>query len=462
MAHTETAAPTSLSQRLKGAAAWTAAGHVLAQSIKLVSNLLMTYLLVPGDFGLMAIVGVLLVGITFISDVGISQSLISNPRGAEPVFRNTVWTFQVVRGWGTWLLSCVIAAGFWGMNQAGFFPAGSVYADERLPWVIVGTFSQLAIQGFQSTKVLMTQRNVSAKEMTLLRVYSQLIALIPMCLIGWYFRSVWALVAGGVTAMLVQVILSHTMIKGPRDRLAWNTDVLREVWTFGRWILISSVINFLASCGDRILLGHYVDASTLGLYAIAGLLVAPIQSIYTMMVSSVVFPGISEVQRLRPHDLARTYQRFQRYTDLMAGTGAGLLWIAGPAIVSWLYKDAYQAAGGMLSILAFNLIGLRFYVLEQVYIAKGQTVWMTAANVLRLVALFTLIPVGFHWQGMTGAVIGAACAYFASWPLALYFRHKNGLGDWRADHWLLPAFAGGALAGHAFASLLGMLPRIQH
>ena len=463
MEHTETQPPPpSLSQRLKGAAAWTASGHVLAQSIKLVSNLWMTHLLVPGDFGLMAIVGMLLVGVVLISDVGISQSLITNPKGAERAFRNTVWTFQIVRGVGGWLLSCVIAAIFWAFNQNSYFPPGSVYADDRLPLLIVGTFSQMAIQGFQSTQIFMTERNVSAKEMTLLRIYSQVIALIPMFLVAWYFRSVWALVAGGVAASLTQVILSHIMLKGERDHFAWDTSVLKEIWSFGRWILISSTITFLASSGDRILLGHYVDATSLGLYAIAGLLLAPVQSIYTMMVSSVVFPGISEVNRLRPHDLPRSYQRFQRYMDAMAGVGAGLLWMAGPAIVKWLYKDSYEAAGPMLSILAFSLMGLRFYVVEQVYIAKGQTMWLTAANVLRLIALIFLVPVGFHLNGMTGAVIGATSAYFMSWPLALYFRHKNSLGGWRADHWLLPAFAAGSLAGYLLSSVLATLPRIQH
>jgi O-antigen/teichoic acid export membrane protein len=452
----------SLRARLKGAAAWTALGHLTTQAIKLLSNLVMTYLLVPSDFGLMAIVGVLVMGITFLSDVGVSQALVAIPQGADRKFRNTVWTFQVVRGLGAWALSFVLALFFWIAGQRQWFPPDSVYSDERLPLVIVGTFAQLAIQGFQSTKLLMAQRNVSVKELMIQRNAAQLVALIPMFLIGWYYRSVWALVAGGATAMLVQVTLSHVLIKGEPDRFAWDRSVLNEVWRFGRWILLSSVVNFLAGTTDRILLGRLVDSTQLGLYAIAGLLVAPATSIFSMLVSTVVFPGISEVNRTRPHDLPAAYSRFQQYMDGLAGVGAGMLYMAGPALVHVLYRDAYAPAGAMLSVLALNLVGLRFYVVEQVYIAKGETHWMTAANVLRLASLVVFVPTGFHLNGMEGAVAGVACSYFASWPLAFYFRRKVGIGSWGADVALLPALAAGALFGHLLSLALAVAPRLQH
>lgn len=450
-----------LKDRLKGAASWTAGGHVAAQVIKLGSNLVMTYLLLPNDFGLMAIVGVLLVGLTLISDVGITQSLIANPRGSEASFRNTVWTLQIVRGFGTWALASVVALGFWGLNALQVFPADSVYADDRLPWVIVGTFTQAAIQGFQSTKLVIAQRNVSVREMVLLKLYAQVLALIPMFLIAFTFRSVWALVAGGVTAILVQVVLSHTMVPGQRDRLEWNRDVLDELWSFGRWIMLSSFIGFMASCGDRILLGHYLSASTLGLYAIAGLLVAPLQSIFTMMVSSIAFPGLSEVHRTRSHDLPRTYVKFQRYADVLSVGGAAMLMVMGPSVVEWLYKSAYHPAGPMLSILAVGLAGMRYYVVEQCYVAKGQTRLMTAANALRLLALFTFIPLGFHFHGLDGAVLGVALAPYASWPLALYFRHQQKLGGLAADAWVIPSLLGGSVAGYLASSLFAALPALH-
>jgi hypothetical protein len=63
---------------------------------------------------------------------------------------------------------------------------------------------------------------------------------------------------------------------------------------------------------------------------------------------------------------------------------------------------------------------------------------------------------------MEGAVAGVACSYFASWPLAFYFRRKVGIGSWGADVALLPALAAGALFGHLLSLALAVAPRLQH
>jgi hypothetical protein len=59
-------------------------------------------------------------------------------------------------------------------------------------------------------------------------------------------------------------------------------------------------------------------------------------------------------------------------------------------------------------------------------------------------------------------VAGVVCSYFASWPLALYFRRKIGIGGWRADAALVPAFVVGLLVGQTLTMLLGHVPRLQH
>jgi len=447
-----------LKERIKGAASWTVTGHVAAQLVKLGSNLMMTYLLVPDDFGLMAVTGVLLVGLTLLSDVGVSQSLISSPNGASPNFRNTVWTLQVVRGFGIWGLACVVAGLFWAIGHFDIAPPDSVYADDRLPLVIIVTFLQSIIQGFTPTKVVMAQRSVSVKEMVLLRLYAQVIALVPMVALAVMYQSVWALVVGGIAAILAQVVLSYTMVPGESDRLSWDKEVLDEIWSYGRWVMLSSVIGFLASCGDRLLLGTYVTASKLGLYSIAILLLAPLQSIYSMLVASVVFPGLSEVYRTRRHDYPGVYARFQKYTDLMSVGGGSMLFVMGPAVVQWLYKSDYHDAGAMLSVLSIGMLGMRFYVIEQCYMASAQTKLMTAANAMRLAALCLFIPLGFHVNGLMGAIWGVALATFAAWPLAIHYRIKQGLQPLKADAWGLPSLLLGTLAGFAGKAVFNHLP----
>ena len=72
-------------------------GHAATQAIRLVSNLILSRLLFPEAFGLAALVSILIVGMAMLSDVGVEQSVIQNPRGDDIHFLNTAWVLHLVR-----------------------------------------------------------------------------------------------------------------------------------------------------------------------------------------------------------------------------------------------------------------------------------------------------------------------------------------------------------------------------
>ena len=79
-------------------AAITVLGFGASQAIRLASNLILTRLLFPEAFGMMAIVGVFLIGLAMFSDVGVGPSIMGSARGDEPDFLDTAWTIQIARG----------------------------------------------------------------------------------------------------------------------------------------------------------------------------------------------------------------------------------------------------------------------------------------------------------------------------------------------------------------------------
>jgi O-antigen/teichoic acid export membrane protein len=90
-------------------AVWTIASYGTSQILRFGSNLILTRLLIPDVFGLMALVYVFISGLHLFSDIGIGTSIIQNKRGDDPVFLNTAWTMQVIRGVGLWICSLLIA-----------------------------------------------------------------------------------------------------------------------------------------------------------------------------------------------------------------------------------------------------------------------------------------------------------------------------------------------------------------
>ena len=79
----------TLKQRTVHSGSWVILGHFISQILRLGSNLIITRLLVPEMFGVMAIVTVLIAGSTMFSDIGLLQNIVHSKRGEERVYLNT-------------------------------------------------------------------------------------------------------------------------------------------------------------------------------------------------------------------------------------------------------------------------------------------------------------------------------------------------------------------------------------
>ena len=77
---------------------WMTMSYGTVQFLRLVNNVILARLLAPPIFGLMAVVNAIRTGVELLSDVGIMQNIISSPRGEDPLFYDTAWTLQALRG----------------------------------------------------------------------------------------------------------------------------------------------------------------------------------------------------------------------------------------------------------------------------------------------------------------------------------------------------------------------------
>src|SRR4051812_34000394 len=76
---------------------WVALTFGGVQFLRLLNNVVLTRLLDPSVFGLMALVVAIRVGMELVSDLGVTQNIVSNPRGGDPDFYDTAWTLQAGR-----------------------------------------------------------------------------------------------------------------------------------------------------------------------------------------------------------------------------------------------------------------------------------------------------------------------------------------------------------------------------
>ncbi len=445
--------------RIIRATSWFVSGNLFAQLLRLASSLVLTRLLMPEAFGLMAVVNSLYFGLLMFSDLGIWQSVARSSRGVEPRFLGTAWLIQALRGVLLAGLVLLLALALQGASGRGWFAEGTVYADPRLP-AMVALFALSAIfQGLESIQLASAQRELMGRQLVRLELITQLATITLTIAAAWLTGSVWSLVFGALCASAIRTLLSYVTVPGRPVRPCWDPDSAREIIGFGKWIFLSSIIGFLAAHGEKLILGATLGIATFGAFAIASNLLAAAIGLYSTVNGRVVFPALSLALRQQDHDATvSVYRRVQRLVDLLLGMLSGFLLFTGQWIIDLLYDHRYADAGWMLQILGLGLLAMRYQVLEQLMFALGRPGWVSANNALRAAGLAVFVPLGYVLGDAAGAVTGVVVSQFASWPLSLLFKHRQGLLEWSTERWCYPALAAGMLLGFlADRALLALL-----
>ena len=437
----------SLKQRLIRGSSWMLVGYALSQLLRLGSSLVLTRLLAPDIYGVMSIGYMAITALVMFSDVGLAAGAIQNRRGDDPSFLNVTWIVQIIRG-------VVIMQGALGLSAAmahgwisALLPSQSVYADPRIPGLLAVVSLYGLVSGFESTKVYLARRQLALARLTRIDLLGQVLS--TAFIIAWAFvsPSVWALAFGWVFGAVVKTVLTHVALPGPRNRFEWDAQAFHEVFHFGKWTLLSSVFSFLLSSGDRLLLGAMLGAATMGFYSIALLLLSSIQAAVSKVVGYAVLPALSEVARGRPDELKAIIYRVRRPLDLVCLLSAGALFFLGDPIVQLLYDRRYAPAGWMLGVLAITLTATRLDVFDQCLVALGRVRALSALNAVRLIALYSLAPLGYHLFDVEGAVGAIAVSALLNSSVVLCIQARLGLLDVRKELRAIPIFGIGLLAG---------------
>src|SRR5258708_13138289 len=98
----------ALRQRVMKAGVWSIAGYGINLAIRFGTNLLMTRVLAPEMFGVMAVASMIMVGLSMFSDIGLRQNVIQSSRGNDPSFLNTAWSMQIILCLFLWAFAAVL------------------------------------------------------------------------------------------------------------------------------------------------------------------------------------------------------------------------------------------------------------------------------------------------------------------------------------------------------------------
>jgi len=417
----------------------------IALGLRMVSSVVLARLLSPELFGLMTLLTTVLVGLNLFSHIGLGDSVIQNPRGDEPVFLNTAWTLQALRGTALWLMTILLA-----------WPVARFYHEPRMILLFPVLGVGCVIAGLASPSLLSLARHMGVGKTSMLELIGLVVYFLVTLVWALIDPSLWALVAGRLASELTRTAASYFVISELRPKFVLDKECIRTILHFGKWILVGTALTFLATQSDRLILGKLVSIEELGVYGIAFALSDLPRQIIGMFCSRVGFPFISRFAQEPREEYRAIFLKYRLPVLVVGGLGLVLVVCTGDQLVLHLYDRRYHDAAWMVGILAIGLWHTTLYsTISPAILALSKAHYNAGANLAYCICLFTLIPLGFHFFGILGAVAAVAVGDLPVYFVVLYAAYREKVGTFLQDVLMTVAFVLTLTAALALRAALG-------
>ncbi len=384
----------NFNRKMAKGAAWMVLFKLVHRSLSLISTVILARLLLPADFGLIALAMSIIAALELLSAFSFDIALIQDQKSGRKEY-DTVWTFNVLFGVGSGLILLLLAS-----------PAAEFYADPRLELVMFALAAFPLLGGLQNIGVIEFRKEMQFNKEFGFLAAQKLAGFSITIPLAFVYENYWALVAGMLGAQLVGVLLSYLLHPyRPRFSLA----AAHKLFHFSKWLLINNVLFFFRLRSASFIIGKTADADALGKFTIATE-ISSLPNEFVAPVNRAVFPGYAKMS----HELDMLRQGF---LDVIAAISMVVLpaafGIAATAelLVPVLLGEKWLDVIPLIQILAvFAAITALQTNTGYVFLALGKPKTLT---VLGTLYLFILIPL-LLWLTPSAGATGAAWAYLLS------------------------------------------------
>lgn len=409
-------------------------GQISRLVLQLFGTAIMSRLLAPEDFGLIAMAVTVTGFVAMFTDMGLSVATIQRSEVTQPLV-STLLFVNVGLGLILMLLASLAAP-----------LAALLYDDPRVTLLVIGMALAIPLSAAVAQHNALLARSMRWMPIQIIAVASQAVGLVVGVLLAWKTDAgVWALVAQTITANVVTLFLTWNVCNWRPSRVD-NWRVARAELGFGANVTGFSLLNFLHRQFDNVLIGWRWGAVELGFYARAyNLLTLPIGLINGSLSSSAI-PILSKCK----DDPDRWNAAYLRLATVTAYMGCGLcaaLFVVAEPLVNIILGPGWSEVSVIFRVLAVSSIfGTASNSCGWVFISLGRTrqyfYWSLFG--CPLYALSFLI--GLPWKA-EGVAIGYAICAFGLTPLYFaYAMHQTSISMGTLSRWMVPVLVVGMLA----------------
>ncbi len=335
----------SLKKKMITGALWKLLERASAQIVNFVVSIILARLLLPEDYGIIALVAVFITICDKLVISGFATSLIQK-KDADNLDFSTVFFFSLG-------MSLVLyAALFFGAPLIADFY--SAYDREMLIAVIRVMGIQVIVTAVNSVQQAYVSRTMQFRK----TLWSTLIATALSATVGIWMAyagyGVWALVAQYCVNVIAVMVVLWIVVRWRPD-FAFSTARFKGLFSYGWKIFAASIIKVLYNDLRSLVIGKFYTAADLAYYNKGQSFPQLVESNVSGTIESVLFPAISKRQTSKEDMLAILRRAIKTTTYILMPLLAGLAAVAEP-LVSLLLTDKWLPSVPYMQIICFTFM----------------------------------------------------------------------------------------------------------
>lgn len=372
---------------------WRSTQLVGVKLVFLARTMVLAWLLVPEDFGLLVISTIAVDVLLSVTNLGVIPALVQRRAPSENQY-DAAWTLGMIR-------AAVITVGV-------FLAApliANLFAEPRAVNLIRVVAFRPLLEATASIKVAELIRSLKFRRLTAIYLPEALANAIVSISLAPFF-GVWALVAGTMAGPAALVVVSYSLAPH-RPRFQLDLDAVRPLVQFGRWIFLTSLAAVAGSFMVQFVIARTLGSAALGLYFVASKLALAPSEISSEVVGNVAFPVFSRIQG-NVLKAGRVFRAVFLGVSVFIFPVCALLIALAPSLVENILGQKWDGAGEVIRIFALvNIAGMLGDTVVPVLKGMGRP-----SGLLLIEAVQSLLLVALIW-GLAGAfgVAGAALAW---------------------------------------------------
>jgi O-antigen/teichoic acid export membrane protein len=380
-----------LGGRMAKGVAWMVGLRFVVRSIGILSTIILARLLMPQDFGLVALASLLYGLLEVMGDFSFDQALIRDQEAGRSHY-DTVWTLTILRG-------VVIAI----LIVVGTHPAAAFFEEPRLVAIMYCLAAAAFVDGFRNVGVVDFRKELRFDKEFRFMLARRVASFVLTVVLAVIWRNYWALVAGLMAGRFVLVPVSYFM-HPYRPRLSFAR--WRGIMDFSKWLLLNNILHFVNLRSDIFFLGKLVGTESLGFYRVAH----DISNLPTSQLSSPIrratFPGYAKMAG----DWGRLQNAFLDVFSLMllasAPLAVGIGLVADPMVKVFLGHKWVDSIPLVQVLAIYGLLSISTANSAAMFVALGRPYILTAVRAVSVAALIPLLL----WSVEQAGALGAAYA----------------------------------------------------